>query len=43
VGRRERGWKAFVENHRRVRFTAKTQEGAHQIVEGVLKEQNYRR
>jgi len=34
---------AFVENNRRVRFTAKTQEVAHQVIEGVLKERNYRR
>jgi hypothetical protein len=34
---------AFVENNRKVRFKAKTQEEAYRIIEAVLKEQVYRR
>jgi hypothetical protein len=34
---------AFVENNPKVRFTAKTQEVAHRMIEGVLKQQDYRR
>ncbi|MGA2772206.1 MAG: hypothetical protein ABSG26_15440 [Bryobacteraceae bacterium] len=34
---------AFVENNRKVRFSAKTPEVAHGMMEGVLKEQGYRR
>jgi len=33
---------AFVENNRKVRYTAKSQEVAYGIIEGVLKEQGYR-
>jgi hypothetical protein len=34
---------AFVENNRKVRFSAKTQEVVHGMMEGVLKAQGYRR
>lgn len=34
---------AFVENNRKVRFTAKTQEVAYRIIEAVLRQQDYRR